>query len=259
MDQGPGAGGADGGGALLVAAWPVTLALAWRASWRVNWPTPPAAPGTRDPVAGVGPGQAQGAGRGHPATGRVAAGRSRRPTAAARSIRPGHAPARRSHARGQRHHPLADVEGGHALAEGGHRPGHVPADDRARRLLARRQDLAPVDRCRLHVEQELTGAWSRLGHVGQGQGWGGRRVGHEVRAWAKPTTPVVHSIPRPTCRSRWGDEPPEGRRHPRSRGAGRWGDATRRRVPAQLGLAVGASWHFWRSWRSGRWLTGQSS
>src|SRR5918994_1119870 len=28
-------------------AWPVTVALVWRASWRVNWPTPPAAPVTR--------------------------------------------------------------------------------------------------------------------------------------------------------------------------------------------------------------------
>ena len=113
---------------------------------RVNWSMPPAASVTRDhrrrgsrPGGGCRP-------RVTPVTGRVAAvTKSCRRSAAARSTRPGRPPARRSCRRpGTGPAPARRRRRWSRLAQSGHRPGDVPADDRARRLLAGRPDSAPA-------------------------------------------------------------------------------------------------------------------
>src|SRR5215216_802827 len=197
VDDGLGPGGADRGRPLLAARLAGHGGLGLDGELDREQPDPAGRPGDQHPVAGMDPGQAQDAhggdprhrqgGRAHEVAGR----------------RQGGGPLGRHHdllgegaaGRGQGHHPLAHVEGGHALAQGGHRPGHVPADDRARRLLGRRPDLAPVDRGRLHVEQELAGPGGRLGDVGEGQGGRGRGVGHECAHGPSLLRRFVPSIP----------------------------------------------------------------
>ena len=159
-------------------------------------------PGDQDPV-GVGPGQAQDAGRGHPGHGQGGGGHGNRRPAAAPSTRPGRPPVRRAAAPGDSATTRSRCRTG-SPCPGRPPSGHVPADDRARRLLGRRPDLAPVDRGRLHVEQELAGAGDGSGTSARDRA--GEAAGSATSArMAKPTTPLRPSIRRP-------DLPINGRR-----------------------------------------------
>jgi len=148
-------------------------------------------PRHQHPVAGVHARQAQGPDRGDP---RHRQGRGGHEVAGVRQRRGPGGGHRRPLGEGaaglaEGYHPVADVELGHALAERGHRPGDVPAEHAAGRLRGGQADLAAVDRGGLDVDQELAGAWGGLGHVGDGQGGGGRRVGDD-RAHARSFGPL---------------------------------------------------------------------